>query len=249
MIKGWFKNMKKYPIYGNAVGIVMQEDTIIRFPGDVGNATTFGFPVRYKVVKGIDPEILKSPSEALKYMKYFVDAAQELEMEGAKAIIGGCGFQSIYQTGMSQALDIPVFTSSLIQVPMVYCSLKKGKQIGIITANSQCLTEEYFRAVGWTSESIPVKKVGLEMLNPSFSSIIGSNEDLTRKDREKAIVDLTTKFIQNNPDIGAIVLECTNLPPFSFAIQRAVKLPIFDIVTLVNLVYSSVVCKNFCGYL
>jgi len=227
----------------------MQEDSIVRLPGDVGNATTFNFPVRYKVVKDIDPKVLKNPVEAMKYAKSFVEAAQELEKEGARAIVGGCGFQAIYQKEMSKVLNIPVFTSSLIQVPMVYCSLKKGKKVGIITANSQCLSEEYFEAVGWSLNSVPVEIVGLETLKTRLSAIDGDNEQIIKKEREKSMVNLSVDFVSRNPDIGAIVLECTNLPPYSYAIQRAVKLPVFDVATLVNWVYSSVVCKEFHGYL
>jgi hypothetical protein len=41
------------PLYGHAVGILMQNDAIVRLPGDVGNATTFEFPVRYALVSGV----------------------------------------------------------------------------------------------------------------------------------------------------------------------------------------------------
>jgi len=184
----------------------------------------------------------------MKYVKLFIEAAQELKKEGVRAIVGGCGFQAIYQLEMTQALDIPVFTSSLIQVPIIYRSLKKDRKVGIITANSQCLSEEYFRAVGWSSKSIPVRIAGLEKLTPPFSALTEVDEQSIKK-RENAVVNLCTNFIHRNPNIGAIVLECTNLPPYSYAIQRAVKLPIFDVVTLVNWVYSSVVSKEFCGYL
>lgn len=242
-------SLKKYPVYGHAIGIVMQEDCLIRFPGDVGNATTFDYPVRYKVVKGVDPKVLKNPVEAIKYVKFFVEAAQELEKEGVRAIVGGCGFQAIYQKEMVEALNIPVFTSSLIQVPMVHYSLKRGKKVGIITANSQCLSEEYFRAVGWSSDSIPVRIEGMENLEPRFSTIAGESEELIKKVRENTLVKLSIDFIQRNPDIGAIVLECTNLPPCSYAIQKAVHLPVFDIVTLINWVYYGVTCKKYMGYL
>ena len=39
---------------------------------------------------------------------------------------------------------------------------------------------------------------------------------------------------------GAIVLECTDLPPFAAALRRALRLPVFDIVTLANWVYESI---------
>ena len=106
----------------------MQEHSLIRIPGDVGNATTFKFPVKYKVVKNIDPEALKNPKEAMKYADCYIKAAQELESEGVREIVGGCGFMSIYQQEMTQALDIPVFTSSLLQVPIIHSTFKKEKK-------------------------------------------------------------------------------------------------------------------------
>ena len=50
------------------------------------------------------------------------------------------------------------------------------------------------------------------------------------------------------PDIGAIVLECTNMPPYSEAIQEAIKLPVFDVVTMVNYAYSAFVQHGFTGF-
>ena len=39
--------------------------------------------------------------------------------------------------------------------------------------------------------------------------------------------------------IGAIVLECTNMPPFAEYIQKEAGVPVFDIVSLTNMVYES----------
>ena len=43
-------------VYGAAVGILMLEARFPRIPGDVGNATTWPFPVLYKVVPAASPE-------------------------------------------------------------------------------------------------------------------------------------------------------------------------------------------------
>jgi hypothetical protein len=43
-------------VYGAAVGILMLEARFPRIPGDVGNATTWPFPVLYKVVRGASPD-------------------------------------------------------------------------------------------------------------------------------------------------------------------------------------------------
>ena len=56
-------------------------------------------------------------------------------------------------------------------------------------------------------------------------------------------------MLRQNPEIGAIVLECTNMTPYAAAIQEQTGLPVFDIYTLVNYVYYAVVRKGFSGYL
>jgi Asp/Glu/hydantoin racemase len=56
-------------------------------------------------------------------------------------------------------------------------------------------------------------------------------------------------MISHYPEVGAIVLECTNMPPHAAAIQQEIGLPIFDIYTFVNMVYQAVVRKEFSGYM
>ena len=53
------------------------------------------------------------------------------------------------------------------------------------------------------------------------------------------------RLMENAPDIGAIVLECTNLPPYSLDIQELTGLPVFDVVTLTHYVYHAVVQTKY----
>jgi Asp/Glu/hydantoin racemase len=48
------------------------------------------------------------------------------------------------------------------------------------------------------------------------------------------------RMVQAHPEIGAIVLECTNMPPYRADIQAATGLPVFDITTLVRMVHDAV---------
>jgi len=49
------------------------------------------------------------------------------------------------------------------------------------------------------------------------------------------------KLIQQNPDIGAIVLECTNMPPYAQIVHTATGgLPVFDMVTMINYAHSTI---------
>lgn len=94
--------------YVEIIGIIMSERTFLRIPDDMGNATTFNFSVRLRVVKGIDVSArLRLFSSSTEFIKPFVQAVKQLEEIGVKAIT-------------SNSVNIPVFTSSLLQIPLAY---------------------------------------------------------------------------------------------------------------------------------
>ncbi|MGQ9645045.1 MAG: aspartate/glutamate racemase family protein [Thermodesulfobacteriota bacterium] len=65
--------------------------------------------------------------------------------------------------------------------------------------------------------------------------------------REELVL-VAKRMVSDHPEVGAVVLECTNMPPLAAAIQREINLPIFDIYTLVVMVYHAVVKKDFSGF-
>ena len=235
--------------YGQAVGIVMQADHILRLPGDVGNATTFPFPVRYEVVDGVDPADLKHPDRARSAASRFVEAARALERSGVRLIGTGCGYLSILHRELQAALKIPTFTSSLIQVPWVAAALPPGKRIGIVTADSRALDDSYFEPLGWTTRTVPVAIVGIETEEEMRFLFSDSLAEEKIRAMHKAMERMTQRFVAAHPDVAALVLECTNLPPFADTIQRACGLPVFDVVTLLVWAQSAAVRRSFTGYL
>ena len=81
-----------------------------------------------------------------------------------------------------------------------------------------------------------------------FGEVLLNNRpklDVERAERD--IVEAAKQLVSKNSDIGAIVLECTNLPPFAKSIQNSTGLPVFDIVTLTNMVYASVIRQAYSG--
>jgi Asp/Glu/hydantoin racemase len=237
-------------IYGQAVGIVMQQDTILRLPGDVGNATTFPFPVRYELVDGVDPRDLKSPARARAAAPAFARAAQALEAAGARVIGTGCGYLSILQQEIQAAVRVPVLSSSLLQVPWVARTLAPGRRVGIVTADSRPLDDAYFEPLGWTSRSVPVTIVGIEQ-ETEFVDLLhhhdGEEDQLRRM--HQTMARLARRLVETTPEVGALVLECTNLPPFAATMQRATGLPVFDVVTLLSWAQAGAVRQPFAGYL
>src|ERR1700744_2634700 len=134
-------------LYGAPLGILMLEARFPRIPGDMGNASTWPFPVLYRLVKGATPErvVLHGASGLL---PDFLDAAAELVSHGAEAITTNCGFLSVFQRELAAHVQVPVATSALLQVPWVQAMLPPGKRVGVITVAAQSLTPRHLQAAG-----------------------------------------------------------------------------------------------------
>jgi Asp/Glu/hydantoin racemase len=146
---------------------------------------------------------------------------------------------------MAEAVKVPVFTSSLVQVPLVAMMLKRSQKVGIITIHSKSLTQKHLASVG--IENIPHVVYGTES-EEEFSRVILDDElELDVEKSTSEMIQVAKRMVSEHSDVGAIVLECTNMTPYAAAIQREIGLPIFDIYTLVTLVHRAVVRKDFSG--
>ena len=232
--------------YGEAIGIITLDTTFPRIPGDIGNASTFSFPVKLRTVKGASIDrVVKQGDRTL--LEPFIDTAKGLEKEGVRAVTTTCGFLALFQDEIAASVRIPVFTSSLMQVPLVYKMLGKGHKVGIVTADSDSLSQKHLTAAG-IDPSIPLAIAGMQD-QKEFSRLLGNESELEPDKIEAEIVNVAKKLASENSDMGAFVLECANLPPYSSAIQRATGLPVFDLVTLTNYVYMAVVSRPFKGFM
>jgi aspartate/glutamate racemase len=228
-----FNNIGKDPL----IGIIMLDTVFPRIPGDIGNPDTFSFPVLYKVVKGANSQRVVIDADPL-LLQPFIQAARSLESEGVKAIATSCGFLALFHQELAAAVDIPVVTSSLLQVHLLRNILDKNKKIGVITALSQALTPKHLAGVGL--ESHPLIVFGMDRTKEFRAVFVEGKKDVDIDKCRQEILSVAEELVLSDPDIGAIVLECTNMPPFSKAIQDRVALPVFDVVTLINYTYSSI---------
>ncbi len=233
-------------LFGFSIGILMLESKFPRIPGDMGNATTWDFPVLYKVVKNASPDaVVRKGDQNL--LDSFITAAKELEQEGVRAITTNCGFLAMFHKEMVAAVNIPLFTSSLMQVPFVHAMLKPTQKVGIITISARTLGEKHLRAVG--ADTVPHVIIGTENEEEFTRAILGNEMELDVEKSKSELVKVADRLVSENPDIGAIVLECTNMPPYAAAIQEKVHLPVFDIYTMVQIVHLATVRTTFCGYM
>ena len=226
--------------YGLAVGILMLDTRFPRPPGDVGNARTWPFPVRYRIVKGAESRRVIGMTDP-SLLQPFIDAARELERDGARMITTSCGFLAIFQKEMQAAVGVPMLTSSLLQVPLASRIVGDGKRVAIMTSRDE-LTERHYAGTGWSSKDIPVIVAVLpqdaQMTNVYSSKVPEVEHPEADPERlERELVDTARRTVKEHPDVGAIVLECTNYVPYATAIRRAVELPVFDLYTLVMQTY------------
>ncbi len=228
--------------YDTPIGVLCLESLFPKPRGHVRNPRTFDFPVVCKVVEGVDiPRLLFNPTEEL--VEPFIEGARALEREGVLAVTGSCGFLARFQIDIASAVSIPVFTSSLVQIPMVRTLHGPGCRIGVLTASSSALTPSHFSSVGACIDDVSIK--GMEGFPEFWETIIENKRvdfDMDKLEREicQAAVDL-----KRENDLDAIVLECTDLSAFSQPIQEAVGLPIYDIDSLVEYVHYAVCRKRY----
>ncbi len=232
-------------VYGIPIGVLSLESAFAKPPGHIKNASTFNFPVTYKTVKGATVQRLIDHADR-DLLRPFIDAAKELELEGVRAVTGSCGFLALFQKELADAVDIPVFMSSLIQVPMVHCMLKQNQKVGIMTAKKSGLTLKHLRSVG--ADKTPVCIVGMDE-QQEFREVIleGKRNALDFGRFETELLGVAARLVNENPDVGAIVLECTDMPYFAHLIQQKVNLPIFDLTTLTMMVQQAVVRQEYQG--
>jgi hypothetical protein len=218
-------------VYGVPLGILMLEARFPRIPGDMGNGTTWPFPVMFRVVKGASPErVVLEGARGL--FEDFLRAAEELVALGCEGITTNCGFLSLFQAELSTRLNVPVATSSLMQVPMVQALLPPGKRVGVVTVSAQSLTSAHLRAAN-CPEDLPF--VGTENGREFFRVLIkGEKDDMDVSLAREDILDAGRELVAHHPEVGAIVLECTNMPPYAAALSEAVGLPVFDIYSFIT---------------
>jgi Asp/Glu/hydantoin racemase len=232
---------------GESIGILILDAAYPCVPGNVGNASTFDFPVRYKEVRGASIERLLNQRDP-SLLEPFLEGARQLQDEGVKAITGACGFMALFQPQVAEAVEIPVFLSSLLQIPFIHRTLKKDQKIGVITANKSVLTPEHFANVGVGPE-IPLALYGMEEQEEFYSSVLLEKGTLDSDKVEAEVVGVAQQMIEEHPEVGAIVLECSDLPPYGFAVQQATGRPVFDFITMINYVHTAVVKRRYEGFM
>ncbi|KLN59163.1 hypothetical protein WH96_19385 [Kiloniella spongiae] len=230
-------------MYGVSIGVICLESYFPKPPGHIKNPAGLSFPVLYHTIKGATVQkLLNEPNDQLRDL--FIQAAKDLVREGARAITSSCGFSALYQKDLATAVDVPVFASSLIQIPLAWQMTGCRAPVGVLTASKKSLTPAHFQAVG--AENIPVVVQGMEDF-PEFSDVILNNNrtDMNLSIVEEEVLDAAFRLLRRAPETKALILECTDMPPYARRIQTATGLPVFDLTTLTAMVHSATTPINY----
>ena len=230
---------------GEAIGILLLDTSVPFIPGDVANATTYSFPVRFQKVEGFTVKWALSQDATV--FDDLLTAAESLVQQGVRAITGDCGFMGIHQQELARALKLPVFLSSLMQLPFISSSIGPDAKVGVITASSKSLGKKLLSAVG-VADASNIVVSGLEEQPNFYRFAIAESGLLDTEAVEAEVVSVATRMVAEHKQVRAILLECSLLPPYAAAVQAAVNLPIFDYITLINFVFSAVVKKEYKGF-
>ena len=230
---------------GETIGIILLDCLLPLPPGDVGNAATYSFPVRYQVARSASIERLIYQRD-LTLLKPFIEAGRSLVGQGVRAVTSDCGFMALFQEEMAEALKVPVFLSSLLQIPFIQQILPKDEKVGVISAEGSQITGRHLEAVGVRYPD-RVAVTGMEDSAPFRRAILDEGGVLDFEAVEADVVERALTLVGNDPAIKTILLECSNLPPYAAAVQEATGLPVYDFNTMINFVHSSLVRERYGG--
>ncbi len=215
------------------LGILMLDTRFPRIEGDIGNPASFPFPVIYETLQGIGPaDAVSAGPDRARIRAALARNAQRLAERGAVGLSTSCGFLVLFQADLATVSPVPVATSALLLVPLLARSLPAGKRVGVLTASAASLTAAHLAAAG-AETATPV--AGMPIAGAFTHTFLGNATDLDRDAVERETLAAGRVLLARHPDVGAIVLECTNLPPYAPALRRALDLPVYDVLDLLRL--------------
>ena len=238
-------------VAGVTIGLVQFRANLPMMPGNMGNATTFDFPILYREMAADNVLDVMATTPVQQFTDACVEAAQWLELQGVRAIMGNCGFFGHYQKVVQARIDTPFFSSSLMMLPMMVRSMPKNKKVGVLTANGPLLRSGPAMENCGLSPEDKANRVVVEGCehDKEFARAMATNGKYNPVLFEADVLAGTRRLLQQDKDIAVILLECTELSPHAVAVQKQTHMPVWDYTSLTNWIYSGCVRRPFTGHI
>ncbi len=236
---------------GATIGLLQFQANLPMIPGNMGNATTFDFPMAYREMNAANVYDVMSTTPVKRFTDAAVEACNWLEMQGVRAIIGNCGFWGHYQKAVQARIDTPFFSSSLMMLPMMVRCLPKNQKVGVITANGPLLSEGAAVENCGLSMDLLKERVVIEGCedDPEFARAMAVQGTYNPYKFEQDVLAGVKRLLKKDKDIGIILLECTELSPHAHAVQRLVNMPVWDYTSMTRWIESGMARTPFTGHM
>ena len=232
-------------VYGASVGILMLETRFPRIHGDIANALTWPFPVQYRIVPNASPDrVVRHRASGL--VDGFVAAARDLERHGVDGLTTNCGFLSLIQESIQDAVNIPVAASSLMQAPLIDAMLPPGRRCGIVTISRASLSRDHLRAAG---VAIDTPITGTEGGREFSKKILDDEPSMDFARCREDVLNAAQSLVDDHREVGAVLLECTNMVPYAADIRKMLGMPVYSIYSMVCWFQSGLMPRRFCHQL
>ncbi|RDW84778.1 hypothetical protein BP6252_02368 [Coleophoma cylindrospora] len=239
------------------LGVLQLKTTFPRPPGDVGHPKSWGsIPVVIRVVKEATSSIVVGGGWGMELVDAFVREAEKLrEEEGCVCFVTSCGFLATMHPLLAQRIPY-MGTTSLLQVAWLQQSFFPGEEskesVGVITYKKSSLvsiiiiefiTEKHLTSVGAHPET-PVYGLPEDPKTAIFKGVLEERIPYDYEGMESEVLAAAQELVAKHPKIKAIVLECTNMPPFSHAVEKATGRRVWDILTLGRWLYDGAIPRD-----
>lgn len=228
------------PVQGVTLGIIILDTRFRRFPGDIGHAGSFPFPVQYVIARGFSDGARILPDD--RTIASFKRAIDDLVDLGVEGIGTSCGFLSILQPQLQAYSPVPIATSSLLQIPLLQRTLPGNRPVGVLTASKAALTPAHLQGAGAAGD-IPIE--GLPPDGVFLRNMAAGSMESSRDEQEAEVLAAARRLLQDNPALGAIVLECTNLAPYASRIRQDLRVPVYDVMSMLNWFHAGLMPRHY----
>ncbi|ESY15380.1 hypothetical protein [Mesorhizobium sp. LNJC394B00] len=206
-------------------------------PGTLQDPATFNFPIIRETAAGAWVDVVVRGDPGLE--RAFVAAAQRLVKRGAAAITADCGFSIRHQAAVAAAVKVPVALSALMLVPVILRQLPATARLAVLTFDATCCGKDLLE-IDDAFELARVAIGGVEntqtWINEMARPAVPTDAEVLRNDVCARIQTLR----ETNPEIGAVLLECTMFPRVAQSVRHFTGLPVYDVTTLCRMVMESI---------
>eukprot|EP00927_Polykrikos_kofoidii_P034952 TRINITY_DN29538_c0_g2_i1.p1 TRINITY_DN29538_c0_g2~~TRINITY_DN29538_c0_g2_i1.p1 ORF type:complete len:586 (+),score=83.27 TRINITY_DN29538_c0_g2_i1:120-1877(+) len=222
------------------LGILRLDYEYVPSLGDVDHPDSFNCRVVYRVVQGMTFDMCKAGAFPEDVELRFIEAIKWLDAQNVTCITSDCGFLLWLQDLARQHTRKPVFLSSLVKLPAVNSSFGRAGKVAIFTSNGEALApmESLIKrvcAVEPSDDRFVI--VGCENV-PGFEAVaLGQTVDVFKT--TPGILERAREVLNSQPEIRAIMLECSEMPPFADALKSSTGLPVFSAISTADFFTSA----------